>query len=59
MKTMMNLRRVAFILSGTMVALIPFSCGQEILRLVTPVYLDSSVSILDRIVTAVAPLVLP
>lgn len=59
MNKLMKLRRAALLASGTLCAIIPFSCGQEILRLVTPVYLDSSVSILDRIVTAVAPLVLP
>ena len=59
MTKMMKLRRAALVLSGMLCAIIPFSCGQEILRLVTPVYLDSSVSILDKIVSAVAPLVLP
>lgn len=45
---------------GILTQLIPFGCiGQDILRLVTPVYFDDTISILDRIVTLVAPLVLP
>lgn len=44
---------------GLLFQLIPFSCGRSILNLVTPVFFDDSFSILDRIVAAVAPLVLP
>ena len=47
------------VLGGVVCQLIPFGCGQGILRLVTPVFLDDTVGLLDGIVTAVAPLVLP
>lgn len=40
-------------------ALIPFSCGQGILRAVTPVLLDGTSNVLDAVIKAVAPLVLP
>ena len=45
--------------AGILLQLIPFSCGRSILNLVTPVFFDDTFSILDRIVAAVAPLVLP
>lgn len=44
---------------GLLFQLIPFSCGRGILNLVTPVFYDDAFSILDAIVAAVAPLVLP
>lgn len=47
------------VLSGIVCQIIPFGCGQGILRLVTPVFLDDTVGLLDGIVRAVAPLVLP
>lgn len=59
MKSNYQMRRFLLCLSFTLMQLIPFSCGQSILRLVTPVFLDDSISILDRVVTLVAPLVLP
>jgi hypothetical protein len=40
-------------------ALIPFSCGQGILRAVTPVLLDDTRNALDALIGAVAPFVLP
>ncbi|MBW7904258.1 MAG: hypothetical protein LC135_13015 [Phycisphaerae bacterium] len=55
-------RRARFAaLAGTawLSALIPFSCGQGILRAVTPVLLDDTRNALDAIIRAVAPLVLP
>lgn len=47
------------ITTGVLCQLIPFSCGRGILNLVTPVFLDDTVNILDWVVKAVAPLVLP
>ncbi len=44
---------------GIMLQIIPFGCGQPILRLVTPVLLDDTSNVLDFIIRAVAPLVLP
>ncbi|MBK8914567.1 MAG: hypothetical protein IPM64_08190 [Phycisphaerales bacterium] len=45
---------------GVLMQLIPFGClGQGILRTVTPMLLDDTVNILDRVIRAVAPLVLP
>ncbi|MFO0840058.1 MAG: hypothetical protein U1D55_16245 [Phycisphaerae bacterium] len=49
----------ALLAAGIVFQLIPFSCGQTILRLVTPVLLDDTVNGLDRLIEAVAPLVLP
>ena len=59
MKTMCKWRLTAFYATTTVMAVIPFSCGQSILRLVTPVYLNDAVNALDAIVSFVAPLVLP
>ncbi len=47
------------ILSACLWQIIPFGCGQEILRLVTPILLDDTYNVLDGVVRAVAPLVLP
>lgn len=44
---------------GILTAIIPFGCGQPILRLVTPVLLDDTTNVLDKLIRAVAPLVLP
>lgn len=44
---------------GVIVQLIPFGCGQPILRFVTPYLLDDTNNIVDAIIRAVAPLVLP
>ncbi len=52
-------RGVALGLIACVFQLIPFSCGQEILRLVTPILLDDTVNFLDALVETVAPLVLP
>ena len=53
-------RRVALVSSAFLFALIPFSCGgQSILRTVTPFLLGDSHNIIDDIIWAVAPLVLP
>ncbi len=46
-------------LSGILVQVIPFACGQNILRTVTPVLLDDTYNLLDWVIRAVAPLVLP
>ncbi|MGE3180714.1 MAG: hypothetical protein AB7N71_03725 [Phycisphaerae bacterium] len=55
--------RVRFALlaaTGVVFQLIPFGCGgRNILNLVTPVFFDDTFGILDAIVAAVAPLVLP
>ena len=59
MKTMSKWRLAAFYASTTVFAVIPFACGQTILRAVTPVFLNDTVNALDAIVTLVAPLVLP
>lgn len=53
------LRIAALGIGGIALQLIPFSCGRTILNLVTPVFFDETFGILDRIVAAVAPLVLP
>lgn len=61
-KRSMNWMRRAAVLSasgGIMLQIIPFGCGQSILRLVTPVLLDDTSNILDFVIRAVAPLVLP
>ena len=51
---------IALSTTAVLMQLIPFDClGQNILRLVTPVYLDDTHNLLERIVTFVAPLVLP
>jgi hypothetical protein len=53
-------RRLALIAcGGFMLQIIPFSCGQPILKLVTPVLLDDTYNPLDFLIRAVAPLVLP
>lgn len=39
--------------------IIPFGCGRNILNVVTPWLLDDTRNILDTVVRAVAPLVLP
>jgi hypothetical protein len=39
--------------------LIPFACGQDILRLVSPVLLDDRYNALDTVVRFLAPLLLP
>lgn len=44
---------------GTLAQIIPFGCGQEILRTVTPYLLDDRINALDALIGAVAPLVLP
>lgn len=44
---------------GFLMQIIPFGCGQPILRLVTPILLDDTGNILDAVVKLVAPLVLP
>lgn len=44
---------------GMLWAIIPFGCGQESLRLVTPILLDDTSNLLDDVIKAVAPLVLP
>ncbi len=44
---------------GALTQIIPFGCGQEILRTVTPYLLDDRNNALDAIIRAVAPLVLP
>ncbi|MCG3129226.1 MAG: hypothetical protein CHACPFDD_04144 [Phycisphaerae bacterium] len=49
----------ALSLGGVLMQLIPFSCGQPILRAVTPFLMDDAFNILDRVIFAVAPLVLP
>lgn len=50
----------ALLSTGAVVAqVIPFGCGQPILRLVTPILLDDTSNILDALIRAVAPLVLP
>lgn len=53
-------RRAAWLAAaGVMLQLIPFSCGQGILRAVTPILLDDTSNMLDALIKAVAPLVLP
>ncbi len=57
-------RRALWLYSGliggmTLFQIIPFSCGQPILRLVTPILLDDTSNGLDWLIRAVAPLVLP
>ncbi len=44
---------------GVLMAIIPFGCGQPILRFVTPFLLDDTTNFLDRVIWTVAPLVLP
>lgn len=44
---------------AVLMQIIPFGCGQDILRLVTPVLLDDTYNVLDAVIRAVAPLVLP
>lgn len=44
---------------GVLMQVIPFGCGQPILRLVTPILLDDTFNFLDSVVHLVAPLVLP
>ncbi|MBL8881043.1 MAG: hypothetical protein JNG88_18155 [Phycisphaerales bacterium] len=56
----MKKKAAALCLVGAVVMqLIPFGCGQPILRLVTPILLDDTFNILDSVVHLVAPLVLP
>lgn len=54
-------RRTWFMLAtgGILMQVIPFGCGQSILRLVTPILLDDTFNVLDGVVRLVAPLVLP
>ncbi len=57
-------RRVRYLLkllapAAILTQIIPFACGQPILRLVTPILLDDTRNFLDGVVRAVAPLVLP
>ena len=54
-----RIRVLSLLASVTLLQLIPFSCGQDILRVVTPFLLNDTTNILDFVVTAVAPLVLP
>ena len=51
--------RIAMCGAMAVFALIPFSCGQNILHLVSPILLDDTHNVLDAVVAAVAPLVLP
>ncbi len=44
---------------GILMQVIPFACGQNILRTVTPVLLDDTYNVLDWVIRLVAPLVLP
>lgn len=55
------LRKLAVLVlsGGVLMQLIPFGCGQPILRFVTPYLLDDTNNIVDAIIRAVAPLVLP
>ena len=55
MRYMIKLLGPAAVLSQ----IIPFACGQDILRLVTPILLDDTYNVLDFVVRAVSPLVLP
>lgn len=56
----MKKKAVALCLAGSVLTqLIPFGCGQPILRLVTPILLDDTFNMLDSVVHLVAPLVLP
>lgn len=48
-----------FAAGGVVMQVIPFGCGQPILRLVTPILLDDTFNMLDGVVRLVAPLVLP
>lgn len=53
-------RRALLVLStGTMMQVIPFGCGQPILRAVTPILLDDTNNILDMVLRVIAPLLLP
>lgn len=52
--------RRSLLAGALLLQLIPFGCGgQEILRLATPVFLDDTNNILDAVVRALAPLLLP
>ncbi len=57
-----SFRRRAWLMlatGGVLMQVIPFGCGQSILRLVTPILLDDTFNVLDGVVRLVAPLVLP
>ncbi|GMU82687.1 MAG: hypothetical protein AMXMBFR47_25580 [Planctomycetota bacterium] len=57
-----SFRRRAWLMlatGGVLMQVIPFGCGQPILRLVTPILLDDTFNVLDGVVRLVAPLVLP